>query len=98
MADPFAQKFTMYSDTVQGPVWNFWGSDSDQAMINKFVTSIREQRQPCITGYKATLAVVVAYLSAHTTIPPSGCRWRREKSRRTPGDCFASLPDSRYPR
>ena len=57
---------------MQRPLWDIWGSDSDQAMINEFASSIRDQRLPSITGYdgyKATEAVVAAYLSAQTHTP-----------------------------
>jgi predicted dehydrogenase len=72
VADAFAQKFTTYSHTAQRPVWDYWGSDSNQAMVDEFAASIRQQRQPSITGndgYKATEAVVAAYLSADKRQP-----------------------------
>jgi predicted dehydrogenase len=70
--DIFAQHTTRYSDTVRRPLWDGWGSDINQAMIEEFAASIRENRQPFITGYdgmKAVEAVIAAYLSAQSHQP-----------------------------
>jgi predicted dehydrogenase len=72
VVDAFAQQFTTYSHAVKRPLWNYWGSDINQGLIDEFAASIRQQRQPSITGYdglKATEAVVAAYLSAETHKP-----------------------------
>ena len=70
--DVYAQKFTAYKESRQRPQWVGWGSNIDQAMINEFATSIREQRAPLVTGYdglKAVEAVIAAYQSAETHQP-----------------------------
>ena len=70
--DAFAQRFTTYSHSVKRPVWEFWGSDYDRGLMAEFVASIREGRQPSITGYdgmKAVEAVIAAYLSAESHQP-----------------------------
>jgi predicted dehydrogenase len=70
--DVFAQHTTRYSDSIRRPLWDSWGSDINQAMIDEFVASIRENRQPFITGYdglKAVEAVIAAYLSAQSHQP-----------------------------
>ncbi len=72
VVDVFAQHTTRYSDSIRRPLWDFWGSDINQAMIDEFAASIREQRQPAITGYdgmKAVEAVIAAYLSAESHQP-----------------------------
>jgi UDP-N-acetyl-2-amino-2-deoxyglucuronate dehydrogenase len=44
----------------------------NQAMISEFITAIRENRQPCVTGVdglRAVEAVVAAYKSSQTGQP-----------------------------
>ncbi|HVU14570.1 MAG TPA: Gfo/Idh/MocA family oxidoreductase [Phototrophicaceae bacterium] len=67
--DAFAQQITTYRQSLGRPTGDFWGSDTDQGMINEFAASIREGRAPSVTAYdglKATEAAVAAYLSAET--------------------------------
>ncbi len=70
----FNQNLTVYSDALQRPVWNFWGSNPDQAMIDEFVASIREGRAPAVSGedgMKAVEVALAAYRSAETHQPVS---------------------------
>jgi predicted dehydrogenase len=70
--DAFRQNLTVYSHALQRPTWSFWGSDMNQAMISEFITAIRENRQPCVTGVdglRAVEAVVAAYKSSQTGQP-----------------------------
>jgi predicted dehydrogenase len=68
----FVQNITVYSDVVQRPVWNFWGSDPNQAMIDEFATSIWEDRAPSVSGedgLKALEVALAAYRSAEMHQP-----------------------------
>jgi predicted dehydrogenase len=53
-------------------MWVGWGSDANQAMINEFVASIREKRQPSVTwkdGYEALRVALACYESAKAGQP-----------------------------
>lgn len=70
--DPFRQVMTVYSHAVECPLWAYWGSDANQAMINEFIAAIRENRQPAVTGYDGYKAVEIAlavYRSAESGQP-----------------------------
>ncbi len=70
--DMFAQKLITYRHSVGRPLWDFWGSNADQLMMDEFAASIREQRAPSVTGYdglKAVEAVIAAYLSGEAHQP-----------------------------
>jgi predicted dehydrogenase len=70
--DVFAQRFSVYRHSRQRPQWIGWGSDINQAMIDEFAASIREQRAPSVTGHdglKAVETVIAAYESAETHQP-----------------------------
>jgi predicted dehydrogenase len=71
--DSFAQYVTLYSPGSPRPVnWVGFGPDPNQAMIEEFVSSIREQRQPAVTwkdGYEALRVALAAYQSAQTNQP-----------------------------
>ncbi len=65
--DAFRQKLTVFSHEIQGQSWVDWGSDSNQAMIDEFVASIREQRPASVSGEDGLRTVEVihaAYESA----------------------------------
>lgn len=66
-ADAFRQIMTVYTHKNQRPFFNFWGSDTNQAMIDEFVSALQEDRTPSITGddgLKALEIVLAAYKSA----------------------------------
>ena len=72
--DAFKQGITVYSHQTQRPAWHFWGSDSNQAMVDEFVAACQENRAPAVTGedgYKATEIVEAAYRSLETRQPVS---------------------------
>ncbi len=70
--DGFKQNITVYSHANQRPVWQYWGSDMNQAMVSEFVSAIREGREPSVTGVDGLRAVEVvsaAYDSAQIGQP-----------------------------
>jgi predicted dehydrogenase len=70
--DAFKQHMTIYSHTRQRPQFGYWGSDANQAMIEAFVDSIRQDHTPPITGYdgfKAMEIALAAYRSAALGAP-----------------------------
>lgn len=72
VVDAFSQNLNIYSQSQGSNWWTYWGSDANQAMINEFVTSIREQRAPQVTGedgYKALEVTLAAYKSAESGQP-----------------------------
>jgi predicted dehydrogenase len=65
-ADAFRQNLTVYREDLQRGVWDYWGSDPNQAMINEFIAAIRQKRAPAVTGMdglRATEIVLAAYES-----------------------------------
>jgi predicted dehydrogenase len=74
IVDAFKQNLTVYNQRWQRPLWYYWGSDANQAMLAEFVAAIREERQPAVTGQDGLRAVEVAlaaYRSAATGQPVS---------------------------
>ena len=72
IVDGFKQNLTVYSHDVRRPLWAYWGSDMNQAMIDEFVAAIREEREPRVTGedgHRAVEIVAAAYESARTGQP-----------------------------
>ena len=71
--DSFAQHLTLYSKSeLRNPSWIGFGPDPNQAMIQEFVDSIRENREPCVTwndGYQALRVALAAYESAKKNEP-----------------------------
>ena len=71
--DSMAQYLTVYAKQgARRPSWVGYGPDSDQAMINEFVASIREAREPSVTwrdGYEALRVALACYESAETKQP-----------------------------
>lgn len=70
--DAFKQVMTVYAHTRARPVYAYWGSDSNRAMIEDFVGAIRDDRAPKVTGYdgyKAVEVVMAAYRSVETGQP-----------------------------
>jgi len=71
--DSFAQHLTLYAKGgVRNPSWVGFGPDPNQAMIQEFVDSIREQRQPSVgwnDGYQALRVALAAYESAERKAP-----------------------------
>jgi len=67
--DYFNQKLDVYQGVSDSLLWNFWGSDPNQGMVDEFFASIREARTPLITGkdgVQALRVVLAAYESGRT--------------------------------
>jgi predicted dehydrogenase len=71
--DAFAEHLTLYSrGAVRDPSWVGFAPDPNQAMLEEFVESIRQDRDPCITwkdGYQALRVALAAYESARIGQP-----------------------------
>ena len=70
--DAFKQNLTVYTHELERPVWSYWGSDANQAMVNEFVQAVRDNRPARVTGEDGLRAVEVveaAYRSAQTGQP-----------------------------
>jgi predicted dehydrogenase len=70
--DAFKQNLTLYRDALKRAVWNYWGSDANQAMLEDFVQAVREDRPPRVTGQDGLSAleiVLAAYDSAARGAP-----------------------------
>jgi predicted dehydrogenase len=71
--DAFAEHLTLYSrGAVRHPSWVGFAPDPNQAMLEEFVESIRQERDPCITwndGYQALRVALAAYESARIGQP-----------------------------
>jgi predicted dehydrogenase len=71
--DSFAEYVTLYSQTsARNPSWIGFGSDPNRAMLEEFVASIRERREPSVAwndGYQALRVALAAYESAREKEP-----------------------------
>jgi UDP-N-acetylglucosamine 3-dehydrogenase len=71
--DAFAQHLNMYSKKAVRPAsWLGWGSDSGAAMMQEFLSSIREKREPVVTwkdGFEAMRVALACYESAEKGQP-----------------------------
>lgn len=70
--DAFSQNLDIYNQKQNSHAWAYWGSDANQMMVEEFVTAIREQRAPKVTGedgYKALEIALAAYQSAASGVP-----------------------------
>jgi len=68
----FKQVMTVYNHALRRPVYAYWGSDANQAMIAEFVAAIAQDRAPAVTGYdgyKAVEVALAAYRSAQLGEP-----------------------------
>ncbi len=68
-ADGFRQNLINYGSQDVLTSWLPWGSDADRGMVEEFLSAIREQRAPAVTGedgLKAVEIVMAAYRSAET--------------------------------
>ncbi len=72
LVDAFRQNLTVYRPDLQRPVWSYWGSNNDAAMIAEFLAALREGRSPSVTGADGLRAVEIAlaaYRSAESGQP-----------------------------
>jgi predicted dehydrogenase len=70
--DAFAQHLMLFSDKSNKVSHEFWGNDMDQGLIKDFVTCIKEDLPPSISGYdglKAMEVALAAYQSAKVREP-----------------------------
>lgn len=70
--DAFAQAGEVFSDEVGHSKYHYWGDNSNQAMIEDFIASIKEQRPPRATGFdglKATEVALAAYQAGREKKP-----------------------------
>lgn len=68
--DAFSQKMDIYNN--KGAKWDFWGDNMDQSLVADFITSVREGRDPSITGedgLKALNVAIAAYESSKKKEP-----------------------------
>jgi predicted dehydrogenase len=83
VVDAFSQNLDVYKQSNSAHWWAYWGSDANQAMIAEFVSAIREQRPPVVTGedgYRAVEVALAAYRSAATGQPVALNNEQRTKS------------------
>jgi predicted dehydrogenase len=72
--DAFAQHLMVYNDVEHRVRQEFWGDDMDMGLIQDFVSCIRENRAPSITGedgLRAMQVALAAYESAEKKQPIS---------------------------
>lgn len=71
--DNLSQHLTVYSQNLsRTPSWLNFGADTNQNMINEFVASIAEDRQPSVNwrdGYEALRVALACFESAETRQP-----------------------------
>jgi predicted dehydrogenase len=70
--DAYSQNITVSSNKVGQTKLHGWGSNADLGLVQDFVTMIREEREPSITGYdglKSMEVALAAYESARNGRP-----------------------------
>lgn len=75
--DAFKQVLTVYAQGAARPSLAYWGSDANRAMLAEFVSAIREQRAPSVTGRDGLRAVEIVeavYRSAREGQPVAVAR------------------------
>lgn len=68
--DPFRQIMPVYSENL--PRWSYWGSNANQGMIEEFISAIRDNHPPAVSGEDGLRAVEIVeavYRSAETRQP-----------------------------
>ncbi|WP_226528949.1 Gfo/Idh/MocA family protein [Metabacillus niabensis] len=73
VVDAFEQKTAVYSNQ-DGAQWDFWGDNMDDALVADFITTVKENRVPSITGedgLKALEVAIAAYESSEKKQPVS---------------------------
>ena len=67
IVDGFSQNLDIYQQRPDAHGWLPWGSDNNRAMLAEFVSAIREDREPAVTGEDGHFALQIvdaAYRSA----------------------------------
>jgi predicted dehydrogenase len=70
--DAFKQNLNVFTENPVGNNWAYWGSDANQAMIEEFVSAIKEKRQPATTAQDGQIGLditLAAYESVRTGLP-----------------------------
>ena len=70
--DAFRQRLAVYGTAEVGISWPAWGPDADQGMLEEFVSVVRDDREPAVTGVDGLRAVEIvdaAYRSIATGVP-----------------------------
>jgi predicted dehydrogenase len=57
--DLFRQRLSVYGSREEGVEWRFFGSDANEAMLAEFIASVREGREPAVTGEDGLRAVEI---------------------------------------
>jgi len=65
--DLYKQNITLHSDETMKTTWEFWGSDSDQALINSFIKSVKENTPAPVTGEDGLRAMEVALAAYYSS-------------------------------
>jgi UDP-N-acetylglucosamine 3-dehydrogenase len=68
--DAFAQKLDVYAP--DGVNWNYWGDNMDFELVNDFLTSVSNGKEPSISGFdglKALEVAIAAYESSEKRKP-----------------------------
>jgi UDP-N-acetylglucosamine 3-dehydrogenase len=68
--DAFAQKLDVYAP--DGVNWNYWGDNMDFELVNDFLTSVSNGKEPSISGFdglKALEVAIAAYESSEKRQP-----------------------------
>ncbi|GIN85059.1 dehydrogenase [Heyndrickxia sporothermodurans] len=64
--DAFGQKLNVYSNDT-GANWHYWGDDMDTDLIKDFISCVKNDKEPSITGVDGLKAVEVA-LAAYQSV------------------------------
>ena len=70
--DAFRQRLAVYGTREAGISWPAWGPDADQGMLAEFLSVVRDDREPAVTGIdglRAVEIVAAAYRSIAANAP-----------------------------
>ena len=70
--DAFRQRLAVYGTREVGISWRPWGPDADRGMLAEFVSVVRDDREPAVTGIDGLRAVEIvdaAYRSIEAGVP-----------------------------
>ncbi len=72
--DAFRQRLAVYGTRETGISWRAWGPDADRGMLTEFLSAVRNDREPAVTGVDGLRAVEIvdaAYRSIAAGVPVS---------------------------
>jgi predicted dehydrogenase len=70
--DAFRQRLAVYGTREAGISWRAWGPDADRGMLAEFLSVVRDDREPAVTGIDGLRAVEIvdaAYRSIKAGVP-----------------------------